>query len=527
MSERWADGRSAATAPQRRALDLSRRELLARAGVGTAALALGAAGWGCGSDAGPRPDAGAFALGVASGDPEPDGVVLWTRLAPEPMAGDGRGGMPDRPVAVRWEMAEDERFARPVRRGTAIASPDAAHAVHVEVDGLRPDREYHYRFVAMGHASATGRTRTAPARAARPRELAFALASCQAWQGGRYAAYRTMAEEELRFVLHVGDYIYEEPDTETLADFRLRYAQCKSSPDLQAAHAAHAFVAIFDDHDVENNWAGAIAQPTSPRFDDPARFRALRAAALQAYYEHLPLRRAARPRGTRMLAHRRLTFGDLLELSVLDTRQYRTDQLDETFPAAPRDPRALDGERTMTGAGQERWLLRGLDRSRVQWNAIAQQTLMAQLDFDRGEGESVNHDRWDGYVAARERILGHIARRRIENPVVLTGDAHASFVCDLKRDWGDEAAPTVATEFAGTSISSICECAAIVDPILPVNPHVRFFDGDRRGYVRCRVTRDAWRSDFRGVASADDTTRPAATLSSWTVDRGTPGARLT
>lgn len=502
---------------------LDRRRFLAASGAG----ALGFTVFGAVSGAS-RAEAGTpqrfrgypFSLGVASGDPLPDGVVLWTRLAPEPLAADGRGGMPDRPVPVRWDMAADERFRRVVRRGTAVARPHLGHSVHVDVRRLAPGREYFYRFRVGREVSPVGRTKTAPPPWVRLDHLTFAVASCQAWVGGRYASYRNMAADDLDLVVHVGDYIYERAETETLTDFRLLHAQYKTSPDLQAAHAAFPFAATFDDHEVENNWAGSISQADGE--ESNARFLEIRAAAFQAYYEHLPLR--TRPHGPDLRIYRRLRFGDLVALNVLDTRQYRDDQVDGGFPAAPLDPSALDPERTMTGDAQERWLLRGLHRSRARWNTIAQQTIMAPYDYDTGPGVSVNHDQWDGYAAARERLLDFIRARRPANPVVVTGDWHSSWVNDLNADPRDPESPTLATEFVGTSISSGCGWAAAVAAAVPHNPHVKFFDGDRRGYLRCTVTRGHWRSDYRVVPSPADTASPATTLTSWVVEDGRPGA---
>jgi len=368
---------------------VSRRQVLGKAALGTGGLWLAAAGLSAApAQARPRFAAYPFSLGVASGDPLPDGVVLWTRLAPDPLAPDGRGGMPDRRVPVRWEVAEDERFRRRVRAGRAFAVPELGHAVHVEVGGLRPGREYFFRFHAGRETSPVARTKTAPAGPVDA--LRLGLASCSAWVGGRYAAYRTMAEEALDVVVHVGDYIYERRDTESLADFRLLHAQYKTSPDLQAVHASAPFVTTWDDHEVENNWAAGASQPDGEASNEPGAFAVLRASAFQAYYEHLPLRRPQRPVGNDMLLYRRLRFGDLLELNVLDTRQYRSDQLTEAFPGGPLDRRTYDPGRTMTGPEQERWLLGGLNVSTARWNVIAQQTIMAQFDYDTGEGVSVN-----------------------------------------------------------------------------------------------------------------------------------------
>jgi alkaline phosphatase D len=466
-----------------------------------------------------------FTLGVASGDPLPDGVVLWTRLAPEPLATDGKGGMPNTNIPVQWEVAEDEQFRKVVRAGTEIATPELAHSVHAEVHGLKPGREYYYRFRAGNEISPTGKTKTAPDFGSHVDNLSFAFASCQAWVGGRYAAYRNMAEEDLDFVIHLGDYIYEKKDTETLADFRLLHALYKTSPDLQAAHAKFPFIVTFDDHEIENNWANDASQPDGEESNDRERFLALRAAAFQAYYEHLPLRARSKPNGPDIQLYRKFTFGNLAEFSVLDTRQYRDDQLHDGFPSAPLQPEASDPSRTMTGVEQEQWLFQNLDRSQARWNVLAQQTIMAQYDYDPGEGISVNHDQWDGYAGQRKRIFNFIQQRRPSNPIVITGDWHSSWVNDLKADFNNPESETIATEFVGTSISSGCGWAGAVEAALSVNPHVKFFNGDLRGYVRCNLTHKSWKSDYRVVSSASDPNAKAYTLSSWEVENGRPGAK--
>ena len=465
-----------------------------------------------------------FTLGVASGDPLPDGVVLWTRLAPDPLAEDGSGGMPMESFGVRWQVAEDERFARIVRRGAIEARPELAHSVHVEVSGLQPGREYYYRFLSGRAVSRVGRTRTAPAPGASVDRLNLGFISCQLYLGdGTYAAHRNLAREDLDLVVHVGDYIYERFDTATLTDFRNLHALYKTSPDLQASHAQFPYVLTFDDHDVDNDWASSFSQGYPDVSEEE--FLELRAAAFQAYYEHLPLRHTSIPRGPDMQVFRRLDWGDLAQLHVLDTRQYRSNQVGSGFPCGPRDPLSLDPTRTMTGDEQERWLLDGLAASGARWNVIAQQTMMAKYDYDTGEGECVNHDQWDGYVPSRQRILEGIASRRPSNPVVLSGDWHSSWVNDLKLDFDDPDSPAVATEFVGTSISSGCGWRDDVAFALAVNPHVKFFDGDLRGYLRCSITPGQWRSDFRVVPSPTDPVSPASTLTSWMVIDGRPGAR--
>jgi alkaline phosphatase D len=470
-----------------------------------------------------------FTLGVASGDPRPDGIVLWTRLAPRPLDG---GGMPDRPLAVEWEIARDERMRQVVRRGVELAVPGSAHSVHAEVSGLRPASWYFYRFRAAGHLSPVGRTRTAPDPRKRTERLRFAFASCQNFQDGLWPAYRAMAEDDLDLVVHLGDYIYEggvnagairqhnSPEIMTLADYRNRHALYKSDPALRNVHAAFAWLPTFDDHEVENNYADAI--PENPA--DAPGFLARRAAAYQAYWEHLPLRRAQRPHGPNMRLFRRSTHGDLVEFQVLDTRQFRTDQPCGDGLKA-RCPAALDPAATMTGPEQERWLLDGLDRSRARWNVIAQQVMFGQIDFLAGPGSVFNMDQWDGYVAARNRILGFLHHRRPSNPVVLSGDIHSSWADDLKADFDDPASATVGSELVGTSISSSFSPASI-PPILaalPESPHIKFFDGAHRGYVRCDVDRARWRADFRAASSVTVADAPVTTLASFEITSGAPG----
>jgi len=303
-------------------------------------------------------DKNPFSLGVASGDPLPDGVVLWTRLAPRPLQG---GGMPLIDVPVRWQIASDQAMKNIVQQGTATASAALGHSVHVEVTGLQPARTYWYQFESAGALSPIARTRTALAHNASPEKLRFAFASCQSWTNGYYAAYRHMAQQDFDFVLHLGDYIYggrignqtsrafDVPATVqkeplTLEQYRLRYSLYKLDRDLQAAHHAFPFILTWDDHEVDNNYAAHTDQDNS----DPQLFLQRRAAAYQAYYEHMPLRRAALPKGPDMMLYRRFTYGDLAQLNVLDTRQYRSDQV--AGNSAPRRSAAsLEPFRSLLG----------------------------------------------------------------------------------------------------------------------------------------------------------------------------------
>ena len=527
---------------------IDRRTFMGLSGMSAAALIFGAGPFTERALADPKFSDYPFKLGVASGDPLPDSVVLWTRLAPDPLAEDGRGGMPNRKVPVRWEISEDESFrrgTRRTRRGIEFARPELAHSVHVEVEGLKPGREYFYRFKAGPEISPVGRTKTAPDPRARVGQLAFAFASCQKWEDGYYSPYRHLAEEDVEFVVHLGDYIYEYgidpnggyrgvpvPDyfgseTTTLKQYRLRHALYKTDPDLQRAHALFPWVVTWDDHEVENDYADEFSEPDAEQDQDPQIFLRRRAAAYQAYYEHLPLTRSSMPRGPNMPIYRRLTYGDLIELSVLDTRQYRSAP-PCGWGEQPACDAAHDPSVTMTGPKQERWLLKGLDRSQVRWNVLAQQVMMGRLDHEEGPGEVFWTDAWDGYPAARQRIIDHIIEARVRNPVVITGDWHSTFVNDIKEDFEDPNSATVATEFVGTSISSnddLIVYGPYYGPMVAWNPHIKFFDGDRRGYVRCRVDHEKWLTDLRMVTTVSRPDAPVYTLASFVVEDGVPGAQ--
>jgi alkaline phosphatase D len=475
-----------------------------------------------------------FTLGVASGDPLPDAVVLWTRLAPAPL--EPFGGLEFKKYPVTWEVATDDRFRRVVRRGTALAYPELAHSVHVDVHGLQPGWEYYYRFRLGGEASPVGRTKTAPAWGTAP--LAFAFASCQAYPDGFYTAYRHMAEEDLDLVVHLGDYIYEyglnatagvrgqslppsfATEMMTLDDYRGRYALYRSDADLQAAHAAFPWIVTWDDHETENNWADEIPENSVP----PAEFVVRRANAFRAYWEHMPLRLPV-PDGIDMPLYRRFRFGQLAEFNVLDTRQYRSDQacgdgLDANCAAR------LDPARTLTGAEQERWLLDGLGRSRARWNVLAQQVFFSQVDYGSGT-QLFNMDAWDGYKPSRDRVLAGIAERGVRNPVVLTGDVHAAYASDVKANFDDPASPTLGVEFVGTSITSAGDGADSTpsgEAQLRTNPHLKFFSF-QRGYVRCTVTETQWRADYRLVPFVSQLGAPIYTRASFVTDDGAPGLR--
>lgn len=472
-----------------------------------------------------------FALGVASGDPWPDSVVIWTRLAPEPLAG---GGMPPTPVEVGWEIAEDERFRRVVQKGRTWAVPEWAHSVHVEVTGLKPARWYWYRFRVGAEVSPVGRTRTMPAAGAPVDRLRFAFASCQHYETGHYTAYSHMLREDLDLVLFLGDYIYEGPGRDdqvrkhvgpelmTVEHYRNRLAQYRSDPRLMATHAAFPWIVTWDDHEVDNNYANDVQEAGMPREE----FLLRRAAAYQAYYEHMPLRRTAVPRGPHMALYRGFSFGNLADFSVLDTRQYRTDQPCGDGTKAPCDA-TFDPAATLMGRDQERWLHDRLSASPARWNIIPQQIMVARVNQSPTEEDRYSMDQWPGYEAERRRLLQLLADRRPSNPIVLTGDIHSSWVNDLQVNSEDPKSPAVGTEFVGTSISSAGDGTAMPDRLKTVmanNPFIKFYNG-QRGYVSCDVTPSRMTAKYQGVDFVSKPGAPLATRATFVVEDGKPGAQ--
>ncbi|WP_241267711.1 alkaline phosphatase D family protein [Streptomyces chrestomyceticus] len=482
-----------------------------------------------------------FTLGVASGDPLPGSVVLWTRLAPKPY--EPGSGMPKARVTVRWEVGYDEKFRRLAGRGRAEAHPEFNHAVHIEATGLAPDRVYYYRFRAGNWISPVGRTRTAPARGAKNNELRLGVVSCQAYHDGYFTAHRHLAKEDLDVVFHLGDYLYEYPvdavggarkytdrklparfnrETVTLEDYRLRYALYKSDPDLQAAHAAHPFIVTWDDHEVENNYADDISENNAPKGE----FLLRRAAAYRAYWENQPLRRPQRPNGPDAQLYRRVHFGQLAQFDVLDTRQYRSDQAYGDGWRTP-GPESTDPRRTLTGAKQERWLVDGWRSSSALWNVLPQQVTFAERRNATGPGYKLSMDSWDGYPASRERVLKGAEAAGVDNLVVLTGDVHVHYAFDIKRDFRDEKSRTAGVEFVTTSIASGEDGAdkpANWGTYMAANPHMKFYNG-RRGYVTVTLDREKARADFRTVAKVTKPGAPVITAGSFVSEAGDPGLK--
>ncbi|GAA5156100.1 alkaline phosphatase PhoD [Nocardioides marinquilinus] len=474
-----------------------------------------------------------FTLGVASGDPSPDGFVIWTRLAPRPLADDGLGGMPSRRQEVRWEVAVDERFRLVVKRGTVRAEPRSAHAVHVEVAGLAPGREYFYRFRVGRWVSRSGRALTAPEPGTLPASLAMSFVSCSQFEHGFFTAYRRLAEDHPDLVLHLGDYQYEYkrddyvsptgnvrdhrgPETTTLAGYRQRHAQYKTDADLQEAHAVAPWLVVWDDHELDNNWADET--PENP--ESVPGFLQRRVAAFRAYYENMPLRRTSVPVGIDMQLYRRVRWGQLATFHMLDTRQFRDDQA--CGDGYDDCPEASDPARTITGAEQEQWLLDGFRESTARWDVLGQQVFFSQRDNDAGPATVTSMDSWDGYVASRERITQGWLDARVRNPVVLTGDVHAHWASEIKQDFADPDGPSIGTELVCSSITSGGDGAdepTGSHPWFPQNPHLKFWN-NLRGYVNTTITPTRLDADFRCLPKVTRPGTKAFTRRSYAIEDG-------
>ena len=476
-----------------------------------------------------------FQLGVASGEPLPDGIVLWTRLAPEPLAG---GGMPRASVDVSWEIAADRSFTKVVQKGIEVARPELGHSVHVEVSGLEPAREYFYRFRAGSEQSPTGRTKTAPAAGANVDRIRFAVCGCSHYEQGYFTGYRHIADEQFDFVVHTGDYIYEgradagqNPgrvrqheglEIYTLVDYRNRYAQYRLDPNLRAAHASAPFIVTWDDHEVDNDYAGPDDENGTPR----EAFLLRRAAAYQAYYEAMPLRKRQWPSGPSLQLYRRLQFGGLIDLSVLDTRQYRNKQ---ACGGGVRTncAEALDTARTILGGEQEKWLFDNIGTAQGVWTLIGQQVPTFARDHVKALPEGrYSMDKWDGYVASRNRLYARLKETRAPNPVILSGDVHMHYGGDLKLDFGRPDSETIGVEFTNSALSTGGDGSDVWsgwEAVRADNPHIKYHSS-RRGYIACTATPRTMRADFKildRVTVPDQPVRVGGTL---VVEAGRPGS---
>jgi alkaline phosphatase D len=486
----------------------------------------------------PDDSRGVFRHGIASGDPLPDAVVIWTRVTPTEDARPASGVGPS--VRVHWELGSpdpDGGIGEIVRSGESPTGPGQDHTVNVDVTGLDPDTRYAYRFTLGGARSAVGHTRTAPAPSSAVNRMRWGVVSCANWQGGYFSAYRFLAErDDLDLVLELGDYYYEyasldypkgydvrthDPATEamTLSDYRRRHAQYKSDPDLRALHARVPWICMWDDHEViDNRWRDG-APGHNRQTQGPYRDR--RRGAYQAYFEWMPVRPAKTP------LYRRFRFGTLAELSVLDLRSYRDKQA-RAVSSVVDDPR-----RSITGRAQFDWLTEGITGSSAHWRLIGNPVMMAPLDVPPlprellgpllnvlglpAEGIAVATDQWDGYAADRRRLLRTIDKEKVSNALFLTGDIHSSWANDIPLDAGSyPLSRSVATEFVGCSVTSDGLSDAIGAPprttsivvetaIKALNRHVRFVEMDSHGSMVLTVTPGDARMDWYYIA---DRTRP-------------------
>lgn len=478
-----------------------------------------------------RVTANPFYLGVASGDPRPDSVVIWTRLAPETL---GNALSRNEPVAVDYEIAETANFSTIYRKGSAAALPELGYSVHLDLQGLNPGKEYYYRWMLGGEVSNVGRTKTAPALDATTESFRFGFASCQQYEHGYFTALDHMAKERFDLIVHLGDYIYEEtwgaknvrhhnaPEIYTLDDYRARYELYKQDLDLQAAHASAPWAVTWDDHEVDDNYANAIAVDEQT----PKQLLIRRAAAYQAFYEFMPIRLPSGRQGASMQIYRPLQFGTLMDMIILDTRQYRNDQAcgDGMKPSCDqhREP-----NRTLLGEAQKEWLFKRLRTSGSTWNVMAQQVMMGRLlRRNEQEEEMFLMDIWDGYPNERDELLARLKSAQTPNPIVLTGDIHSNWVNNILSDFSNESSEVIATEFVGTSITSGgdgSDASNTAAQTLSDNSHVKFYNR-QRGYVSCYLSKDLWQSDYKILDKVSEPGHPIRTRASFVVEAGNPGA---
>lgn len=481
-----------------------------------------------------------FSLGVASGDPTAEGAVIWTRLAPSPL--DPDGGMPQVPVEVAFEVAQDDRFRNIIRAGKVLARPESAHTVHVELSGLAPGRPVFYRFLSGAATSPIGRFSTAPAFNSAVERMRIAWASCQHYEQGFFTPYQDMVSQNPDLVIHTGDYIYESswgpqirrhsvPEPYTLSDYRLVHALYKLDPDLQAAHAAAPWSFIWDDHEVDNDYAGNVSEQPGVSKED---FFTRRVAAYKAYFEHQPMRRRSvvMPNGM-MRIWGQGSFGNMANIFLTDGRQFRS----PTACPTPGDrggnliaescAELNDENRTYLGSQQERWLRGSFGRGPAKWNLLVQPTLFSPFKGSTvGQEPGVWSDGWDGYPAARQRLTNLFASRKDSNPIVLGGDTHCYWVSDVKTNYDDENAAPIGAEFVTTSITSLRGGYERIKQGLPLNPHIKHFDSREHGYGLLDLYQDRAEVDLRVVATPRERTGSVArSQAKFVVEAGKPGVQ--
>lgn len=490
-----------------------------------------------------------FAHGVASGDPLPNSVLLWTRVTPTPDSVPGSGAGPN--VDLTWQVATDAGFTALVREGVIATGPGSDHTAKVIVSGLSAATTYWYRFGYAGQWSATGRTMTAPQANAAISRLRMGVVSCSNWEAGYFAAYRHLAARgDLNLIVHLGDYLYEygtgefsagdrvirptQPAHEilTLADYRIRHAHYKTDPDLQALHASVPWVITWDDHEVANDmWSGGAEN------HDPATegsFAARVAAARQAYYEWMPVRT-----GANGAIYRRLRFGSLLELSMLDLRSYRSQQ---ASGAAVDDP-----ARSVTGDDQMAWLKTGLANSTAKWKLVGNSVMIARLDLGAlpswllgplrellgipQNGLVLNPDQWDGYNADRNELVNHLRSSGTRNVVFLTGDIHTSWANELTTQATGLDNPAAAEFVVASVTSDNVNDFLKLSPgnllsltgaglIRASNPHVRWTELDGHGYSVLEVTPQRCRMDWYHLADRTRRDTTSRWVAGWSVNAG-------
>jgi alkaline phosphatase D len=473
-----------------------------------------------------------FQLGVASGDPTPTGAMLWTRLAPFPL--EPEAGMNGLRTVVNWEVADDDKFSKLVKQGRATAAPELGYSVHADVDGLEPDRWYYYRFRTGDATSPVGHLRTTPREGARS-PVRFAFVSCQHYEQGLYTAYDHLSRENVDLIAHLGDYIYESgpgvnavrphsnPEPRDLSGYRIRYGQYKSDAALRAAHARCPWLVIWDDHEVDNNYAGLAGEND---MESEEQMRTRRAAAYQAWWENQPVRVPRAKSWADLTIMRTADWGSLARFHLLDGRQYRSDQAcgDGTHEVPCGD--WADPKRTMLGGAQERWLSDGLAKSKAHWQILANQVMLAPFDTLPGPKVRLPMDNWSGYPAARDRLLNSIAQHAPNKTVVITGDIHSNWVNELHSSFDRPDRPTVAAEFVGTSITSggdgTDRFASVSPATMSENPHMKWQNA-RRGYVTCRLDDSACTAEYRTVAYVSKPGAAIETPTTWRLEHGRPG----
>lgn len=490
-----------------------------------------------------------FTLGVASGSPRSDSVILWTRLLADALSTVPLAAVP---LKVLWEIAEDEQFRQIVNKGEVTALPELAHSVHVEATGLKPGRWYWYRFMHGDAVSPAGRTRTTP-EADSMATCKVALASCQHWEFGEFAAHRHIAGTHPDLIVFNGDYIYEwgpydlkhpaqprrrDIESFTLSEYRARYAQYKSDPHLQTAHLAAPWLVTWDDHEIANDYAN----DRDERLD--LRFIERRAAAYQAFYEHIPVRlHQAIPKGNEFAALRiydRCDWGRLIRFHVLDARQYRSyqactpHQRGGSAMIAPGNCSDLrDPTRTMLGYEQEQWLSRGLAKSTARWNTVVQQTLMAQCRRQNVVNQANNTsdfkvwtDGWDGYPLARQRLLQSLQSSKAQNPVIWSGDVHTFYAASLRADFNKSVSaenPVLASEYCVTSVTSNSMPQEETDQLVANNPHLHFGRSDARGFIVADFSENRMQVQMMALQDVSKADSGVSVLKTFITEDGKPG----